>query len=95
MVAAAGGLASDDQERAWSAEAASDQKAIIAKLALRGAAVDPEYSFTRVLNGFSAALDAGSIAVLERSPEVLGVYPGARHLPGHDRRRSRSAIRRR
>ena len=74
-VAAAGGFASDEQEREWAVEASSDQKTIIAKLALRGAAVDPEYSFTRVLNGFSAALDAGSIAVLERSPEVLGVYP--------------------
>ena len=74
-VSAAGGLASDDQEREWTAEASSDQKAIIAKLALRGAAINPEYSFTRVLNGFSAALDAGAIAVLERSPEVLGIYP--------------------
>ena len=74
-VSEAGGLASDDQEREWVAEAASDQNAIIAKFALRGAPIDREYSFTRVLNGFSAALDAGSIAVLERSPEVLGIYP--------------------
>ncbi len=74
-VAAAGGLASDEQEREWSAEAASEQKTIIAKLALRGAAIDPEFSYTRVINGFSAALDSGSIAVLERSPEVRGIYP--------------------
>jgi hypothetical protein len=74
-VRAAGGLASDVQEREWTAEAAAEQKTIIAKLALRGAAIVPEFSFTRVINGFSAALDAGSIAVLERSPEVRGVYP--------------------
>jgi hypothetical protein len=76
-VRAAGGLASDEQERAWTAEAAADQRAIITKLALRGASIDvePGLTYTRVINGFSAALDAGSIAVLERSPEVRGVYP--------------------
>jgi len=73
-VAAAGGLASDEQERAWSAEASADQKTIITKLALRGASIDPELSFTRVINGFSAALDAGTIAVLERSEEVRAIY---------------------
>ncbi|MHB8060028.1 MAG: S8 family serine peptidase, partial [Gaiellaceae bacterium] len=73
-VAAAGGLASDEQERAWSAEAMADQKTIIAKLALRGASIEPELSFTRVINGFSAALDAGTIAVLERSDEVRAIY---------------------
>ncbi len=73
-VAAAGGLASDEEERAWNAQAVSDQKAIIAKLALRGAAIEPEFSFTRVINGFSAALSAGSIAVLESAPEVRAVY---------------------
>lgn len=74
-VAAAGGLASDEEERAWKAQAVSDQKTIIAKLALRGASIEPEFSFTRVINGFSAALDAGTIAVLERSAEVRAVYP--------------------
>jgi hypothetical protein len=74
-VKAAGGLASDVEERDWSAEAVSEQKTIIAKLALRGAAIEPDFSFTRVINGFSAALDSGSIAVLEHSPEVRGIYP--------------------
>jgi hypothetical protein len=76
-VAAAGGLASDEEERNWSAQAVFDQKTIIAKLALRGVSIDPELklSFTRVINGFSVALDSGSIAVLERSPEVRGIYP--------------------
>ena len=74
-VAAAGGLASDEEERDWNAQAISDQKSIIAKLALRGASISPEFSFTRVINGFSAALDAGTIAVLERSSEVRAVYP--------------------
>ena len=34
-----------------------------------------EFSFTRVLNGFSAPLDARAVALLERRPEVAGVYP--------------------
>jgi|GEM_PF-583038 len=74
-VAAAGGLASDEDERAWNAQAVTDQKSIIAKLALHGASIQLEFSFTRVINGFSAALDAGTIAVLERSSEVRAIYP--------------------
>ena len=73
-VAAVGGLASNDEERAWNSQAVADQKTIIAKLALRGASIQPDLSFTRVINGFSAALDAGTIAVLERSPEVRAIY---------------------
>src|SRR5262249_25632291 len=40
-----------------------------------GVLIRPQFSFTRVLNGFSAAVDARGLAVLERSPEVAGVYP--------------------
>ncbi len=74
-VAASGRLASDEEERVWEAEAASRQRAIIARLAVSGAAIEPEYSYTRVMNGFSAALDAGARSILERSPDVFGVYP--------------------
>src|SRR6185295_7472403 len=35
----------------------------------------PDYSFVRVVDGFSARLDPGALAVLERDPRVLGVYP--------------------
>jgi len=74
-VRAAGGRASDSDERLWQREALAEQRSILARLAIRGAAVEPAIVYTRVLNGFAAALDPGTIAVLERSPEVEGVYP--------------------
>jgi subtilisin family serine protease len=74
-VAAAGGVASDGQERAWSNAARAKQKQLITKLGLEGVLIRPQFSYTRVLNGFSAAVDARGLAVLERSPEVAGVYP--------------------
>ena len=40
-----------------------------------GVVARPQYRFTRVLNGFSAALDSRAVALLERAPQVRGVYP--------------------
>ena len=74
-VAAAGGVASDAQERAWSRSARAKQKQMIARLGLQGVLIRPEFTYTRVLNGFSAAVDARGLSVLERAPEVAGVYP--------------------
>ena len=37
--------------------------------------MEPFYSFTRTLNGFSAALDGSALAELERIGGVAGVYP--------------------
>jgi subtilisin family serine protease len=74
-VAAAGGVASDAQERKWSSQARAKQKLLIARLGLQGVLIKPEFTYTRVLNGFSAAIDARGLAVLERAPEVAGVYP--------------------
>jgi subtilisin family serine protease len=37
--------------------------------------VQPEFSYTRTVNGFSAAFDARGIALLERAPDVAGVFP--------------------
>ena len=42
---------------------------------MQGLPVTPDYTFERVLAGFSAALDPRAIAILERLPEVQGVYP--------------------
>src|SRR5206468_3410632 len=70
-----GGLATDEQERRWTATALAAQKLLISRLAAQGVAVQPEYSYTRVVNGFSAAFDANGLALLERAPEVAGVYP--------------------
>ncbi len=74
-VAAAGGVASDSQERRWTASAIAAQKQVLATLAARGVSVRVEESFSRVINGFSAALDSESATLLERDPEVAGVYP--------------------
>lgn len=74
-VARAGGLASDADERRWTAAALAAQGQFISNLAREGIAVRPEFHFTRTLNAFSATLDARAIAALERRAGVKGVYP--------------------
>jgi minor extracellular serine protease Vpr len=74
-VAAVGGLATDEQERRWTETARSSQRLFISRLGVEGVAVQSEYSYTRVINGFSAAFDANGLALLQRAPEVAGVYP--------------------
>jgi subtilisin family serine protease len=74
-VLAAGGHAGDAQERRWTIEAKDAQKSLFDRLALQGIVVRPDYSFTRVVNGFAAAIDPRVIPVLERAPEVEAVYP--------------------
>jgi subtilisin family serine protease len=74
-LAVVGGLATSEQERRWTESAVASQKLLISRLGLEGVAVEPEYSFTHVVNGFSAAFDANGLALLERAPEVAGVFP--------------------
>ena len=74
-VAAAGGLASDREERRWTARALAAQRLFISRMRIQGAVIEPEHLYTRVLNGFSAPLDPRAVALLERSPDVEGVYP--------------------
>jgi minor extracellular serine protease Vpr len=74
-VAAAGGRATDKQERAWTAASLSQQRLLISRLSVQGVEIRPEYSFARVLSGFSAPLDARAVALLERDAFVQGVYP--------------------
>jgi subtilisin family serine protease len=71
----AGGSATERQMRAWTAAARDAQQKAIVRLAFRGAPIDAEQSYVRVLNGFAAALDPRLIPVLERDPAVAGVYP--------------------
>jgi subtilisin family serine protease len=71
----AGGLATSEDERQWERTAISSQKLLIARLRLEGLIVQPEFSYTRTINGFSAAFDARGIALLERAADVAGVYP--------------------
>ncbi len=62
-------------EQRWTAEALAGQKALIARLALDGELIRPQYTYARVIDGFSAAIDARGISLLNAAPEVAGVYP--------------------
>ena len=74
-VAAAGGVATDRQERRWTREALAAQNLFVSRMTVQGAQVQPEFKYTRVMNGFSALLDPRTVALLERAEEVQGVYP--------------------
>jgi hypothetical protein len=71
----AGGAATERQMRAWTATARAAQRRAIAGLWSRGAPVDPEQSYVRVLNGFAAAIDPMLLPTIERDRAVAGVYP--------------------
>jgi len=74
-VARAGGKGSESQMRRWTAAALAGQKQIAARLSREGLQVEPEFVYARTFNGFSAALDARGLALLERDRDVVGVYP--------------------
>ena len=74
-VARAGGRAGEADHHRWHAAAQAAQQQLIARLGAAGLRLRPEFSYTRVLSGFSAPLDARAIALLQRFPEVEGVYP--------------------
>src|ERR671933_2092241 len=74
-VARAGGFATDAQERQWTLAAVAAQKQVLATLAGHGIQVRIDHTYSRVISGFSAALDSEAVALLERDPEVAGVYP--------------------
>ena len=88
-VAAAGGRATGSQERRWTASVLAGQNLLISRLGLQGVRIQTEFRYARVLNGFSAPLDARAVTLLERAPEVAGVYPVRAaypaSLPGVDR----------
>jgi subtilisin family serine protease len=67
--------ATESQERAWASQAYAAQQQVLVGLAAHGIGVRPDFSYARVLNGFSAVLDPRARALLERDPEVAGVYP--------------------
>jgi hypothetical protein len=49
------------------------------------AGIRPELRFTRALNGFSAHIDAGLVPLVERDPDVAGVYPVRAAYPAYAR----------
>ena len=74
-VEAAGGRASEAQQVRWHEAALAAQQQLVARLSAEGLRLRPEYSYSRVISGFSAPLDARAVALLQRFPEVEGVYP--------------------
>ncbi len=72
---AANGKVGAAKQRRWVADIEAEQDAFLASLRERGIAVEPDQSFTKTLNGFSATLDARAVAELDRNPSVIGVYP--------------------
>lgn len=80
-VAAADGVATEEQERAWTAAARKAQRDVIARLAFRGAPIEPEQAYYRVLNGFATPLDARALAIVVQDPDVRGVFPVRAAIP--------------
>ena len=52
----------------------SAQQDVLLQLDTKGIFIKPELRFTRVLDGFSANLEASTVPVLERMPQIAGVY---------------------
>jgi minor extracellular serine protease Vpr len=74
-VAAAGGIVSTRRERAWTNAVLSAEKLLVSRLSLQGVTVHPDFSYARVLAGFSALVDASAVPIIERDSDVAGVYP--------------------
>ena len=67
--------ATEARERVWTSQATAAQQEVLTTLAIHGVLVRPDFTYQRVLDGFSAALDPRAIALLDQMPEVVGVYP--------------------
>jgi hypothetical protein len=76
--------ATEAQERSWTTQAFAAQQQVVTSLAAQGIAVRREFSYARVLDGFSAALDPRAVALLEHMPEVAGVYPVRTAFPASE-----------
>ena len=74
-VAAAGGIVDTRRERAWTQATLAAQKLLVSRLALQGVTIHPDFTFARVLDGFSALIDPSAIPLIERDADVAGVYP--------------------
>jgi subtilisin family serine protease len=74
-VSEAGGRAGEDEMKRWTRQAQAAQRNALLTLASSGVPIQPEHSFVRVVNAFSAPLDPRLLPTLERSSIVAGVYP--------------------
>jgi subtilisin family serine protease len=68
-------FATESAERRWTAEDFAAQQQVLTQLARHGLNTRPDYSYARVLDGFSAVLDPRAVVLLEHNAEVAGVYP--------------------
>ena len=66
--------ATEAQERSWTAQVYAAQQQVLTTLATLGITVRPEFSYSRVLDGFAAPLDPRAVSILEQLPEVAGIY---------------------
>jgi subtilisin family serine protease len=69
------GYATETQERTWNSQVLAAQQQVLTALATAGIGVHPDFSFSRVLDGFSATLDPRAVALLQNDTDVAGVYP--------------------
>src|SRR3954454_2586795 len=67
--------ATETQERSWTNQAYAAQQQVLTTLAAQGLTVRTDFSYSRVLDGFAAALDPRAVSLLEHVPEVAGIYP--------------------
>jgi subtilisin family serine protease len=67
--------ATEADERRWTSQALAAQQQVLTMLAANGVGVRPDFSYGRVVNGFAAPLDPRAVALLQRDPEVKGIYP--------------------
>jgi hypothetical protein len=74
-VAAAGKLPAPKQQRSFVRRADALQRRLVQALRARGIGIRRHYVYTRVLNGFSATVDARALAALSHTPGVAGIYP--------------------
>src|SRR4051794_10390386 len=68
-------FATEAQERSWTTQAFAAQQQGLTTLAAQGITVRPDFSYSRVLDGFAAPLDPRAVSLLEHLPEVAGIYP--------------------
>src|SRR6266508_465630 len=76
--------ATEADERRWTSQALASQQQVLTMLAANGVGVRPDYTYARVVNGFAAPLDPRAIALLQREPEVEGIYPVRTAYPASD-----------
>ena len=84
--------AAKSQERSWTSADFAAQHAVLATLAAHGLTVEPDYSFGRVLDGFSAPLVPRAVARLDADPRVLGIYPVRAAFPATVRFSNSSSV---